>query len=83
MNAFIASVFLGIIGAGYVMYGRRAHNPVALVAGVLLCVFPYFVDTFTWTMLIGVMLLALPFGSPCEPNITDELGAGYAILSSQ
>ena len=61
MNAFIASVFLGIIGTGYVMYGRRAHNPVALVAGVLLCVFPYFVETFAWTMAIGAALLALPF----------------------
>ena len=61
MNAFIASVFLGIIGSGYVLYGRRAHNPVALVSGVLLCVFSYFVDTFTWTMVVGAVLLALPF----------------------
>ena len=61
MNTFIASVFLGIIGAGYVMYGRRAQNPVALVAGVLLCVFPYFVDSLPWTLLIGAALLATPF----------------------
>jgi len=61
VNTFIASVFLGIIGAGYVMYGRRAQNPVALVAGVLLCVFPYFVDSLLWTMLIGAALLAAPF----------------------
>ena len=61
MDAFIASIFLGIIGAGYVMYGRKAHHPVALVAGVLLCVFPYFVDSLTWTLLIGAGLLAAPF----------------------
>jgi hypothetical protein len=61
LDAFIASIFLGIIGAGYVMYGRKAHNPVALVAGVLLCVFPYFVDGLTWTLLIGAGLLAAPF----------------------
>ena len=61
MDAFIASVFLGIIGAGYVMYGRRAHNPVALVAGILLCVFPYFVDGLAWTLAIGAGLLAAPF----------------------
>jgi hypothetical protein len=61
VNAFIASVFLGIFGMGYVMYGRKAHNPVALVAGVLLCVFPYFVDGLTWTLLIGLVLLAAPF----------------------
>ena len=61
MNAFIASVFLGIIGMGYIAYGRRAQHPVALIAGVLLCVFPYFVDTLAWTIVIGAVLLALPF----------------------
>ena len=57
----IAAVFLGIVGTGYVMYGRKAQHPVALVAGVLLCVFPYFVDGFVWTLVIGAVLLALPF----------------------
>jgi hypothetical protein len=61
VDVFILAVFLGIIGTGYVMYGRRAHNPVALIAGVLLCVFPYFVDSLIWTLLIGAGLLAAPF----------------------
>ena len=61
MNTFIASVFLGIVGMGYVMYGRKAQNPVALVSGLLLCVFPYFVDSLTWTLLIGAGLVAAPF----------------------
>lgn len=61
MDGLVASVFLGIIGAGYVMYGRRAQNPVALVAGILLCVFPYFTDSLVWTLLIGAGLLAAPF----------------------
>jgi hypothetical protein len=61
MNTMIAAVFLGIVGTGYVMYGRKAQHPVALVAGVLLCVFPYFVDGFVWTLVIGAVLLALPF----------------------
>ena len=61
MDAFIASVFLGILGMGYVMYGRRAHNPVALVAGILLCVIPYFVASLSWTLVLGAGLLAAPF----------------------
>lgn len=61
MNTLIASIFLGIIGSGYFMYGKKAHNPVPLVSGVLLCVFPYFIDSFLWTMVIGVALLAAPF----------------------
>jgi hypothetical protein len=61
VDAFVATVFLGIIGTGYVMYGRRAQNVVALVAGVLLCVFPYFVESPVWTLVIGAGLLAAPF----------------------
>jgi hypothetical protein len=61
VDTLIASIFLGIIGSGYFMYGKKAHNPVPLVSGVLLCVFPYFIDSFLWTMVIGVALLAAPF----------------------
>lgn len=61
MNALIASVFFGIIGSGYFMYGRKTQNPVALASGVLLCVFPYFVDGFVWTVAVGLVLLVLPF----------------------
>jgi hypothetical protein len=56
-----ASVFLGIVGRGSVMSGRTAHNPVALVAGILLCVFACVVDGPTWTLLSGLILLAAPF----------------------
>ena len=61
MNAFIAGIFFGIIGTGYFMYGRKAQNPVALVCGVGLGVFPYFVDGFLLTMLVGLVLAVLPF----------------------
>lgn len=61
MDTLIASIFLGIIGSGYFMYGKKAQRPVPLVSGVLLCVFPYFIDSFLWTMVIGVALLAAPF----------------------
>ena len=61
MDSFIAGVFFGIFGAGYVMYGRKAQNHIAFGAGILLCIFPYFVDGFLWTMLVGVLLMAAPF----------------------
>lgn len=61
MEAFVAAIFFGIIGSGYFLYGRRAHNWVALGAGVLLCIFPYFIDGFVATMLIGLVLVAVPF----------------------
>ena len=61
MNALIAGIFFGIIGTGYFMYGRKAHNPIALAAGIGLGLFPYFVDGFWLTMAVGLVLAALPF----------------------
>jgi hypothetical protein len=61
VDSFIAGVFFGIIGAGYFMYGRKAQKPIAMVSGALLCIFPYFVDGFLWTMVVGMALLAAPF----------------------
>jgi hypothetical protein len=43
------------------MYGKKARKPVPLVCGVLLCVCPYFVDSFLWTVVIGMTLMAAPF----------------------
>jgi hypothetical protein len=61
VDTLVAAIVLGIIGSGYCMYGKKARQPVPLVSGVLLCVFPYFIDSFLWTMVIGVALLAAPF----------------------
>ena len=61
MDTLVASIFLGIIGSGYFMYGKKAHSPMPLVCGVLLCVFPYFIESFAWTLVIGAALMAAPF----------------------
>lgn len=61
MDTLVASIFLGIIGSGYFVYGKKAHHPVALVSGILLCVFPYFIDSFIWTLVVGAALMAAPF----------------------
>lgn len=61
MGTLLAGIFFGILGGGYFMYGRKAQNPVALLAGVLLCLFPYFVDGLWWTLLVGSLLAASPF----------------------
>ena len=61
MDTLVASILLGIIGSGYFMYGRKAHNYVALLSGLLLCVFPYFIDSLLWTLVVGAVLMAAPF----------------------
>jgi hypothetical protein len=34
---------------------------VPLIAGMMLCVYPYFVDGVLWLVLVGVALMAAPF----------------------
>jgi len=51
----------GAIGVGYLAYGRRQRKLVTVIAGVLLCVYPYFVEGWLWLSVVGALLLAAPF----------------------
>jgi hypothetical protein len=54
-------LIFGSIGMGYVVYGRKQANMMALLAGVGLCVFPYFTNSVWISIAIGVGLVVLPF----------------------
>jgi hypothetical protein len=61
----VSTLFIGIlagaIGMGYFVYGKRQVRIVPMVAGIMLCVYPYFVDNVLWQSVIGVALVASPF----------------------
>jgi hypothetical protein len=61
MNGLIVGVIAGAIGMGYFIYGKRQTKIVPMVAGVLLCIYPYFLDSLLWLSLIGAVLVAAPF----------------------
>ena len=54
-------LIFGSIGMGYIVYGRKQANIMALLAGVGLCVFPYFTNSVWMSIAIGVGLVLLPF----------------------
>ncbi|MDD5759941.1 MAG: hypothetical protein PHI06_12775 [Desulfobulbaceae bacterium] len=54
-------LIFGSIGMGYMVYGRKQANVMALLAGVGLCVFPYFTNSVWMSILIGLGLVILPF----------------------
>ncbi len=58
--SLILSVFFGAIGSAYVVYGKRRMSAAYLVTGVLLVVYPYFVENPWASALIGIVLLAIP-----------------------
>ena len=61
IGSLVASVVAGAIGVGYIMYGRRQTRFAPVIAGVLLCVYPYFTDSLLWLSVIGVALAIAPF----------------------
>ena len=49
------------IGMGFFIYGRKQTRAVPLVCGLVLMVYPYFVPSTIWLVVIGVMLCAVPY----------------------
>jgi len=61
MNSLWVGVVAGAIGMGYFIYGKRQAKYVPMVAGILLCVYPYFVEGPLALSVIGLLLVAAPF----------------------
>ena len=61
MGNLFFGIVAGAVGVAYIVYGRRQTKLVPVCAGVLLCIYPYFVESWLWLGAIGVILLAAPF----------------------
>ena len=59
--SILAMVVFGAVGTGYFVYGKKQGKLSALLAGIALCIFPYFVSDFFVQLAIGTVLLAVPF----------------------
>ncbi|MBF0425223.1 MAG: hypothetical protein HQL66_05350 [Magnetococcales bacterium] len=61
MTGIAASLAFSIIGLAFYRYGRRSGPTSTVVYGVLLMVFPYFVNDTAYIIGIGALLCILPF----------------------
>ena len=59
--SFVVYVLYGAVGLGYFVYGKRQKMLVPLFCGLGLMGFPYFVSDATMLVVIGCVLLGLPF----------------------
>lgn len=57
----IWGMLFGAIGVGYFMYGKRQAMIMPLVCGIALMVYPWFVSGTLLTVLVGVVLMAVPY----------------------
>ena len=60
---FISLIF-GAIGMGYMAYAKSQRSGRALIAGLGLCIFPYFITNVWLMILVGAALAAAPFVLP-------------------
>ena len=44
-TSLIISMFCGIVGIAYFRYGKKQQNTIALISGIGLIAFPYFIHT--------------------------------------
>ena len=51
----------GSIGLGFFMYGRKQKAVVPLICGLALMIFPYFVANTILLVVIGAVLIAVPY----------------------
>ncbi len=57
---FVGLIF-GSLGMGYIVYGRRQRNPIALVSGIALCGMPYLLTNLLFLILASILFIVLPF----------------------
>jgi hypothetical protein len=46
---------------GFFMYGRKQKAVAPLVCGLLLMIYPYFISNTILLVLIGIVLIAIPY----------------------
>jgi hypothetical protein len=60
-TSLVLSVIFGACGSGYFVYGKKQGHLSALLCGIGLCVFPWFVSSTFMIVLVGVLLMVAPF----------------------
>lgn len=59
--SLVWDVLFGAVGGGYFIYGKKQQAGVPMVCGFGLMVFPYFVSSTVMLVIIGAILMAIPF----------------------
>ena len=60
-TTLIFSILFGSIGMGYFVYGKKQQAFLPLLAGIGLCIFPYCVSNVYIMVLVGTILIVLPW----------------------
>ncbi|MEG0341751.1 amino acid transport protein [Acinetobacter sp. TY1] len=60
-TTLLLNVLFSSIGFGYFLYGRKQRKNVPFICGIILMIFPYFIDNLWAVLAIGITLSATPY----------------------
>lgn len=60
-SILIWGMVFGSIGLGFFIYGKKQKKIMPLVTGLALFVFPYFIADITMLMIVGAILVLMPY----------------------
>jgi hypothetical protein len=60
-SILIWGMLFGAIGLGFFMYGKKQRAVIPLLTGIALFVLPYFMPNVTVLVIVGMILVALPY----------------------
>ena len=60
-SVLLWGLLFGSIGFGFFLYGKKQKAVVPLITGIMLCVVPYFIANVYVLVMVGVILMAIPF----------------------
>jgi hypothetical protein len=60
-TALMLSVLFGVVGMGFLMYGKKAGRPIPIIAGLALMVLPYFISSVLILLIVCAVVTATPF----------------------
>ena len=61
MTTLMFGVLFGSIGVGYFIYGKKQEKLIPLIAGIILCAFPYFMPNPGAMLIVGTILVVAPW----------------------
>ena len=61
INILILGCIFSCIGLGFFTYGKKQKSVVPLSCGIALMLFPYFISDVKFMILIGIILIFIPY----------------------
>ncbi len=50
-------LFIGLVGMGFLIYGKKRPDGPAMITGIILVVYPYFIGSLFWNILVGILVV--------------------------